>query len=143
MQILPENILRWMTAEDRRKYAKGQMTQEQAIDKFCRREEKALQKQFRLWCLLHQAYLDFSHARMDKPTTTEVGLLDFHVWTAKRHCFVEWKSEHGRLSDAQKAFIARQGKLGVPTLVTNSFTEATAFVRTSLFGSSEPVEAPR
>jgi len=132
MQILPENILRCMHPEDLRLYAKGQLTAEQAIDKYCAREEKNLHKKFENWCLLNREYLDYSHARMDKPTTNEVGLLDFHVWTAQHHCFVEFKSEHGRTSPAQEKFIQNQLRLGVPVLVSTSFSAATGFVRRQL-----------
>jgi hypothetical protein len=139
VQILPENILKCMRPEDRRKYAKGQLSAEQAMDSFCKREEKKLHKEFELWCLSMRDYLDYSHARMDKPTTLEIGLADFHVWTAHHHCFVEFKSEHGRLSKAQERFITNQLQLGVPILVTTSFVGATQFVRRELFLECEPV----
>jgi len=133
MQILPDNILKCMNAEDRRLYAKGQLTAEQAIERHCAHEEKELHKNFENWCLRHRHYLGYSHSRMDKATTTKVGLSDFHVWSAKAHCFVEFKSEHGTLSKAQEAFIGEQERLGVPVLVTTDYLKAINFVTSALF----------
>jgi hypothetical protein len=124
--VLPENILRWMVKEDRDKYAKGQLTADEALDRFARKEEASLHKLFINWLLLHD--LDYDHSRMDKPATIKKGRADFHVWKAAKHCFVEFKSEHGRLKPHQKAFVERQQERGTPILVTTSFLEATHFV---------------
>jgi hypothetical protein len=65
---------------------------------------------------------------MDKKATIKRGRADFHIWKGKLHCFVEFKSEHGRLKPHQKEFVDRQQAKGVPILVTTSFVEATRFV---------------
>src|ERR1700676_5059664 len=114
--LISENILKLMSEEDRQLIAKGQLTSEQALDKFCRREEKELHKQFESWLMLHD--VDYTHARMDRRSTIQVGTADFHVWRGKRHAFIEFKSESGKLRPAQEEFLARQEKRGTPILVT-------------------------
>jgi hypothetical protein len=126
VNLLPANILKWMVKEDRDKYAKGQLTADEALDRFAKREERNLHKLFINWLLLHD--LDYDHSRMDKPATIKKGRADFHVWKAILHCFVEFKTEHGRLSPEQIAFVTRQREKHTPILVTTSFLEATQFV---------------
>lgn len=126
MRPLPENILRWMAKEDREKYVKGQLTMAEALEKYGRQEERKLHKVFINWLLLHD--LDYDHSRMDKRATIQKGRADFHVWRGLNHCFVEFKSEHGRLSKEQIAFVTRQHDKHTPILVTTSFVEATQFV---------------
>jgi hypothetical protein len=126
MKPLPENILKRMLKADREEYAKGQLTSDEALDKWARKEEGKLHNLFINWLLLHD--LDYDHSRMDKPSTIKRGRADFHVWKARLHCFVEFKSEHGRLKPHQKEFVERQQAKGVPILVTTSFVEATRFV---------------
>jgi hypothetical protein len=136
--LVPENLLKLMSPEDRRLVAKGQLTAEQALDKFCRREEKELHRQFESWLMRHE--VDYTHARMDKPSTIEVGTADYHVWRGIRHAFIEFKSEHGKLRKEQEEFVARQLRYGTPILVTKDYSVACAFVRSVLF--IEPVAEP-
>jgi hypothetical protein len=115
-----------MSKEDREKYAEGQLTMVEALDKFARGEERNLHNVFINWLLLHD--LDYTHSRMDKRATIKKGTADFHIWQGLDHCFVEFKAEHGRLSPEQEAFVTRQRDKHVPILVTTSFLEATQFV---------------
>lgn len=124
--VLPSNILRLMSPEDRRKYAKGQFTPEETCERIAAGEEKLLHKQFLNWLLRHE--IDYRHSRMDKRTRDQVGMPDFHVWRGTRHCFVEMKSDGGRLRPEQEAFLARQARRGTPVLVTNSYKDACNFV---------------
>ena len=126
MALVPENILKCMNAEDRRKYAKGQYTVEEVYERAAISDEKKEHKRFISW--LRRRDLDFTHSRMDKRSTIAVGTPDFHVWRGEKHCFVEFKSEFGKLSQAQKDFIARQCERGTPVLVTQSYREAADFV---------------
>lgn len=126
MPLIPENILKRMNQADREKYAKGQLTSEEALDKWARDEEKKIHRLFINWLLLHE--LDYDHSRMDKRATIKKGRADFHVWKGLNHCFVEFKSEHGRLRPEQKVFVARQIERKTPIIVTSSFSEATQFV---------------
>lgn len=126
MSLVPPNILKCMSAEDRRKYAKGQYTVEEVYERVAVKDERKEHKYFVSWLDRHD--LDYTHCRMDKRTTIKVGTPDFHVWKAERHCFVEFKSEFGKLSQKQKDFIARQCERGTPVLVTQSYMEAARFV---------------
>lgn len=126
MKVLSENILKCMSKEDREKYAKGQLTSDEALDKWARDQERKVHNLFVNWLLLHD--LDYDHSRMDKKTTSKKGRPDFHVWKGLYHCFVEFKSEHGRLRPEQKEFLKRQIAKGTPVLVTTSFVEAIRFV---------------
>jgi hypothetical protein len=130
MVVLPDNILRWMSAEDRKHYAKGQLTAQEAIAKCGAREEGELHKLYESWLNLHD--FDFCHARMDRPTTIKKGISDFHVWRSLRHCFIEFKADHGVLSKEQVRFINRQLAQGTPVLITTSFVEACDFTLMSL-----------
>lgn len=130
MKVLPENILKCMSKEEREKYAKGQLTSEEALDKWARNQERKVHNLFINWLLLHE--LDYDHSRMDKKATIKKGRADFHVWKGRFHCFVEFKSEHGRLRPEQKDFVERCQAKGVPILVTTSFVEATRFVNEAL-----------
>lgn len=128
-----------MNPEDRRLYAKGQLTTDQALDRFAGREEKKLQRLYNDWLLLND--LDFTNPRMDKATTVKKGTPDFHFWRGEKHGFVEFKSQYGRLSQEQKDFIARQCERGTAVLVTGSFDEACEFTRKTL--GLEPVNHER
>jgi hypothetical protein len=130
MSLVPENILKCMSASDRRKYAKGQFTAMEVYERVAAKEEKQEHKRFIGWLDRHD--LDYTHSRMDKPATIKVGTPDFHVWKGERHCFVEFKSEFGKLRQAQKDFLARQCERGTPVLVTQSYIEAAQFVVTTL-----------
>jgi hypothetical protein len=128
--IIGENVLREMNPADRKKYFPGQLTMPESHDKADSRLEKELHNDFINFLHLHD--LDFCHPRGDKKSTIAVGRSDFLVWHKTFICFVEFKASWGRLSDAQKAFIARQEAKGTPILVTKSLVEAMNFVTTHL-----------
>jgi hypothetical protein len=130
MSLIPENILKCMSASDRRKYAKGQFTAMEVYEKVAKKDEKQEHNRFIGWLNRHD--LDYTHSRTDKRATIKVGTPDFHVWHSARHCFIEFKSEFGKLSQAQKNFIARQCERGTPILVTQSYIEASQFVVNTL-----------
>lgn len=126
MALVPQNILKWMCAEDRRKYAKGQMTVEEVYESVSYESEKKEHERFISW--LRRNDLDYIHSRMDKRPTIKAGTLDFHVWKGPKHCFVEFKSEHGKLRPAQQEFLVRQQERGTPALVSRDYMEAARFV---------------
>lgn len=125
-KIIPLNILNAMNAQDRAKYAPGQLTISESSAKADAKLEKHLHDQFINF--LHLRDLEFDHPRSDKKSTTEVGRADFLVWHKTRLLFVEFKAHWGRLSEAQKEFIARQQQKGTPILVTKDLVEAMNFV---------------
>jgi hypothetical protein len=120
-----------MTSEDRKKYSPGQLLPAESAAKADSKLEKVLHDQFINWCHLNE--VDFCHSRTDKKATIEVGRSDFLCWKGRYICFVEFKANWGRLSDAQKDFIARQEAKGTPIIVTKSFEKATEFVARNLY----------
>src|SRR5260221_14180151 len=116
-QLLPENFIRWMTASDRRKFAKGQYTIEETIDRASKAQEKELHGNF--MSFLNRMELQYCHSIWGKKATIQPGLPDFHVWRATLHCFVEFKGEHGRLSEVQKEVFSKMTDEGTPLLVTS------------------------
>lgn len=136
MALVPENILRCMSAEDRRRYAKGQFTAMEVYERVAAKDEKKEHNRFISWLRRHD--LDYTHSRTDKRSTIQKGVADFHIWKGERHCFVEFKSEFGKLSQEQKDFLARQCERGTPVLVSQSYIEASHFVVETL--RLEPIE---
>jgi hypothetical protein len=128
--LLPENILRWMTADDRRKYAKGQRTAEETIARAVLGQEKELHENY--MAFLNRNEFDYCHSAWGKRATIQPGLPDFHVWRGLRHCFVEFKSAHGRLSDEQIRVIEKMKREGTPILVTQDYMEAVHFTAREL-----------
>jgi hypothetical protein len=127
MDSVPENIRRWMSPEDQRKYG---LSLELQIQKDNDKSEKAMHKEFENWFDYHD--IEYRTSRMDKPTREEVGMCDYQFWNARYHGFVELKVPGGRLSAAQHRFIARQVKKGVPVRIATSVEDAKQFVKTVL-----------
>src|SRR5215475_22904 len=126
MSLVPDNYLKLMSPEDRRKYAKGQLTKEEAIDKAAARDEKLLRNQYMSWLSRHQ--IEYCHAHFAKRSTINIGLPDFHVWKGSRHCFIEFKSIYGRLSKEQADWWGRNVEQGIEGIITSSYSQACKFV---------------
>ena len=74
-KLLPDKILRLMSAADRREYARGQLTGEEALEAARVRSERDLQNLAERYFRLRGVVA--VRARMDKATTTAVGTPDF------------------------------------------------------------------
>lgn len=128
--IIGPNVLGQMNEADRKKYFPGQLTMPESHEKADNKLEKELHNQFINF--LHLNSVNYCHARTDKKSTIAVGRSDFLCWKKTLICFVEFKAHWGRLSDAQKAFIASQEADGTPIIVTKSLVDAMNFVTTNL-----------
>lgn len=100
-EILPNNVLRRMSTEDRKPMGKSGITIQEAQAKGDLRREKDLQRNMEN--LLRQRNLFFVRSRMDRRTTTRKGTPDFIIILPRgRALMVEAKVEGGELSQDQK-----------------------------------------
>lgn len=100
-EILPNNVLRLLSAEDRKPMGKAGITTEEAQAKADTRREKELQKDMEN--LLRQRNIFFVRSRMDKRTSTRKGIPDFIIILPRgRALMVEAKVEGGELSQDQR-----------------------------------------
>ena len=101
-----------------------------------RRHELKEQATFDTWLRLKRSegLLTFTHPRSDKPTTLEVGHLDFEIRARGRCIMLEFKAAGGRITPAQKAFLAAEWRAGNPADICYSAAEAIELVRQWLNG---------
>jgi hypothetical protein len=131
--ILPENILRRMSPEDRQAHAatvghsSAGMMADEAIGAADAKHEAWMQRQFASFCAL-KGY-EFLWHRMDRRTGATPGWPDFLLVVSGKVCFVEFKTARGKLSDDQERVQLALKKAGVPTLVTRSLALAIDFIK--------------
>lgn len=85
---------------------------------------------------LHDYILEYAHSRgwlavhsrMDRPTTTAVGVSDFVLITPKTVYFVEAKRPGRKCTPQQRAFLAAVSVLGWPQAVVHDRAEFDAFI---------------
>lgn len=98
---LPDHVLRLMPKDDRAALGKSGRTIEECATVATHTTERVFQTH--MVQLLDQRGLFFSRARMDKKTTTRVGMFDFTVYLPNgRYLAVEAKVDGGALSGAQQ-----------------------------------------
>ena len=126
--ILPENILKCMSAADRKSLGKAGKTAAEAIEQYEYNTEKALQDAVETWCN-SQPDVDCRRCRMDKKATTRPGTPDFFCSVAQLALYIECKLPSGQLSAVQEREIAhirsRQGRV----IVVTSLKEVQEVVR--------------
>jgi len=72
------------------------------------------------------------HARLDRPSTIEVGTPDFVILAENgKVLFIECKTSRGKLRPEQQAFIAWANKLGHTVHVIRSFKDFQQLIQTS------------
>jgi hypothetical protein len=120
--ILPENILRLMSSADRRRYAGGQLTNEEAYVKASRRAEKEEHNLFINWLGLHG--LQFRHDRMDKKTSGTVGWPDFTIVVGGRCLLGDFKVYGNKLSSEQKERFGALSRTGTEVEIWSSADQA-------------------
>src|SRR5258708_541725 len=125
MKVLPQTILRCISAEDRK--AVGQLSMEEAAQRFINRNERV---QHGLLC----SYLDLNrfvyiHANPTKKSTIQVGAPDFIVFYSGKCLFLELKGPEGKLSEDQTEFIKRLVKVGFYTHIPRSASEAITIIK--------------
>ena len=69
------------------------------------------------------------HSRMDKPTTTALGVSDFILVTTQTIMFIEAKRKGGKVTPKQQGFLTAIRSLGWPSAVVYSQEEYLAFVQ--------------
>jgi hypothetical protein len=117
---ISENILRCMSPEQRKKY--GQMTSQEAQQKWCRDTERQMHIDVRRECLRQRIYV--IEAPMHKKSELPKGHPDLTLLKNGYNMLLELKTEHGRLSTDQVDRIAELEQCGNPTVVANSSTDA-------------------
>ncbi len=89
---------------------------------------------------LHDSILDFCkargwlaiHSRMDKKTTTALGVSDFIIVTPKTVLFVEAKRKGNKPTPKQRGFLMAVSALGWPNAVVYSMSEFTQWVEEAI-----------
>lgn len=129
---VPNNVLRLMSAEDRKRLGKAGMTTEEAAAMAEAKEEKVLQQMIAN-CLLRMG-IEFNASRMDKKTTCRTGWPDF-VFALRDSigrgvpCAIEVKTKTGRLTTEQQDILRRLAANGWQTAVIRSYDEFLQFLR--------------
>ena len=119
-RIVPPNIARWMSPEERKKH--GIETPEESLAKAIAKSEKEEHQTYLDWCALHNFLC--RHDRTDKATTGNVGWPDFLFIHAGRVLPIEMKLHGNKLSDAQKMVHRDFARDGTDVLVVYSADEA-------------------
>jgi hypothetical protein len=123
-RFIPQNIRNCISPEDLRSL--DLLSDDEARDKWFKGREKEMHQQFEGW--LRRNGIKYSHPRMDKRSTVQQGQFDFMIWRRGRLCWVEFKTESGRLSKDQKLFLEDQVLDETPALVAHSYEYAVQFV---------------
>jgi hypothetical protein len=124
---ISENILRCMSPEQRKKY--GQMTSQEAQDKWCKDTEKQMHIDVRRECLRQRIYV--IEAPMHKKSTLPKGHPDLTLLKDGHNMLLELKVAT-RLSTDQIDRIAELEQCGNPTVVAKSLAEAITAIHTWL-----------
>lgn len=125
--IVAKHIWDKMSPADQKLYQVGCQTEEDR-EKWHQGREKEMHDQFSSWLDRNGFLKKYIHPRMDKKTGIGKGVFDFTIWKAGRVCFVEFKTNKGRLSEDQTVFLAAQLFDRTPVLVAHSYEDAVAFV---------------
>jgi hypothetical protein len=124
MPLLPEHIVSKIADPEERRRHGG--TAAEAGGRWARREE--LKEQAIFEALLRQKreqnILTFTHPRPDRPTTIQVGHVDFMIRARGRCLSLEFKAPGGRLTEFQEQFIQGEWAAGNPAGVVYSAAEA-------------------
>lgn len=126
--IVPKHVWDKMSQENQKLYDTAGVTPGD-IEKWHAGLEKEMHDQFASWLNRNGFWKQYIHARMDKKTGIGKGVFDFTIWDAGRVCFVEFKTDHGRLREDQKDFLSAQIANQTPVLVARSYESAIAFVQ--------------
>jgi hypothetical protein len=136
MPILPGQIPAGKFADPAEGKRYGTLSIAERAAKGQRREELKEQALFESYLRIKkgEGVLTFTHPRSDKPTTIEVGHLDFEIRAKGRCLMLEFKGFGGQLTPAQRAFLVSEWRAGNPADVCYSAAEAIELVRQWLSG---------
>jgi hypothetical protein len=117
---LTQNVLRRMSRADRILMERRELSMNGDT-------EKADHESFLDWCKM--AGVGRIHARMDVPSTIEVGWPDFSCFYEGKTAFFEFKKGDNKLTDEQEKMIGFLRELGFAVYVVYSAGEAIGFAR--------------
>jgi hypothetical protein len=120
--VIPTNVLRLMSSEERRKLGKAGVLPEEGLAKEEVRRERDLQNQIR--SLLSLRGIVFYQARMDRRTTGTIGWPDFSFAVNGRAMAWECKLPGKDLDPEQKRVIAQMEANGWLVLIVRSLAFA-------------------
>jgi len=120
--ILPENILRAMSPPDRKRYAAGQLTADEALRKAATRAEREEHKVFINWLSQHE--IEFRHDRMDRRTSGTLGWPDFTIVHGGRALLGDFKVYGNKLSPEQQHRFDRLLRGGTEVRIWSSANQA-------------------
>ena len=117
--ILPDNVLKLIDPADRRRYAAGQLTAEEAQAKAAARLERDEQRVMAGWLAFQEqaGLLCYDWSRTDKRATCRRGMPDFKIYRQNRALLAEMKIGPAKLSADQEAMRARFERTGCLTEV--------------------------
>lgn len=128
-QVLPEHVLKRMSAADRSQLGKAGRTMAEAAEVFCFKSERDLQKHINRE--LNRRNIPFIYSRSDRRTTNTKGTPDF-VFPLRglfgRYGFIEVKFGSGKPSKEQTELIESLLANGAIGIVTKSFVEVKEFL---------------
>jgi hypothetical protein len=125
--ILPDNILRCMSPEDRASLGKAGMTAEEAAGKYAFGQEQKLQGIIANYLNLHGIYYETD--RMDRKTSGAKGRPDFRLCYRGRFVGLEVKVSGGKVSSQQADALERIAKSGGIGLVVWSLADVQRVLR--------------
>lgn len=126
--VLPDNFLRCMSRDDRKKLGKAGMTREEVIREQNVRRESELKKLVIEYIRLHDVHW-IHDTRSDRPHTGPVGTPDLLFAYRAIPCAIELKYGKGTSSDAQKGAIDQMMRDGWETLVARNLDDVMAFLK--------------
>ena len=133
-KVIPDNIARWLSPEDRRMLGKGAMTTEQAVQKAVFNNEKEEHKTVLTWLKRNQ--LKYIHAGTHRAVhDLEPGHPDFTVFFADQFRFYEMKVEGGKFSPDQLRVIAEHATNQTSVWVTISADQTISYIKNWLYAS--------
>lgn len=121
MKVIPEAWLKLMRPEDRKALGKAGLTADEAYQKFADRSEKELHKL--IYAELTRRGVVVIHSRMDRKSSTAVGIPDFCYCYDGVAFAVEVKTATGPLTREQKTTLEKMSANGWSTHVIRSFDE--------------------
>jgi hypothetical protein len=124
--MLPDNILKAMPVEERRKLGKAGMTSDDAQLKLEATSERILQRQINGWLRIQQSEgrLIFNWNRSDKRTTCKIGWPDYSIFANQQCLFIEVKFAKGKVSPEQAALHTELALHGFDVRLVTTFEAA-------------------
>jgi hypothetical protein len=124
--VIPANIVRGMSLEDRRRYGVRTAEEQAAHDEMV--VERTLHSQFSSWLFRNKFMMPY-HSDMSRRPTIAAGIPDFGIHRDGKILFIEFKVGKNQLNEAQEKCFAEMGAQGDVILVCHSYEEAVRATR--------------